>query len=167
MAARRLVPSSLFSLAAALALASGASAFDLTGTWAGRWSCQGYDGSKFRSSSKDSVLRVTQTGSSLAVDLDDGLYRYNGGAIFDDKSPTTKGEIALVQCGTDNVPFDGPEGEIVRAKVKADAAKGTGSLKGVSLVEFSDIEITDVLTCKYSYKRISTEDPAVPPCAVP
>jgi hypothetical protein len=158
--ALRLLALPLFSLLAAAAVAPGASAFDLTGSWEGRWSCKGFDGAKFDASNPESTLQITQTGPVLAVREDGGI-PYNGGAIFDTKSPTTKGEIALVKCETDNVPLGGPEGVIIRAKVKADAEKGTGSFKGLSIVESGAPE---VLTCKYVYKRTSTANPAVAAC---
>lgn len=152
---------SLVALAASAALGPAAAAFDLTGTWQGRWSCQGFDGSKFRSFNNESVVLITQNGNTLAVNMDAGDYLYNGGAIPDTGAPTTKGEIALTQCGTDNLPLAGEDTEILRAKVKADAEKGTGSLKGLSILESA---IPDVLTCKYSYKRVDTANPNVPAC---
>jgi hypothetical protein len=162
VSAFRLVALSLFSLLAAVGVASRASAFDLTGSWEGRWSCQGYDGAKFRSGNSRSTLLITQNGNTLAVDMDGGSYFYNGGAIPDGSSPTTKGEIVLAQCGTNNLPLAGADdGEILRAKVTADAEKETGSIKGLSILESA---IPDVLTCQYSYKRSSTANPGVAAC---
>ena len=163
MSAYRLLVLFVFSAMAATAIAPSASAFDLTGTWEGSWSCQGFDGVKFRSRSGRgrSTVLITQTGNTLAVDMDDGDYLYNGGAIPDGSSPTTKGEVVLAQCGTDNIPLAGPDAELIRAQVKVDDVKGKGSIKGLSVLESS---IPDVLTCKYGYKRVSTVDPAVPAC---
>jgi len=147
-------------LAAAI-VAPGASAqFVLTGTWEGRWSCKGFDGAKFSASNPASTLQITQTGNVLAVNEDGGI-RYNGGAIPDAKSPATKGEIALLKCETDNLPLAGPEGVLLRAKVKADPVKGTGRFKGLSIVES---DAPEALTCKYVYKRTSTTDPGVAAC---
>jgi hypothetical protein len=160
--AYRLLALSLFSTLVAAAVAPGALAqFSLTGSWEGRWSCQGFDGAKFRSSNGQSTVLITQTDNTLAVNMDEGDYLYNGAAIPDGSSPTTKGEIVLSQCGTDNLPLAGPDAEVLRAKVKADAEKGTGSIDGLSILESA---IPDVLTCKYSYKRVSTTDPAVAAC---
>ena len=142
-------------------VAPGASAFDLTGTWEGRWSCQGFDGAKFKAANPASTLQITQIGSVLAVNEDGGIF-YNGGAILDARSPATKGEVALVKCETDSIPLGGPEGVILRAKVKADVAKGTGSIKGLSIVES---DAPEALTCKYKYKRTSTIDPGVGGCS--
>jgi hypothetical protein len=161
MIAYRLLALSFLSALAAAAAAPAASAFDLTGTWEGRWSCQGFDGVKFKSRNSQSTVQITQTGNTLAVNMDNGDYLYNGGAVPDAGSPTTKGEIALTQCGTDSVPLAGPASELLRAKVKADPERGTGSMKGLSILESA---IPDVLTCKYSYKRTSTTDPAVAAC---
>ena len=152
-----------FGVAALLAsaLAPAATAFDLTGTWEGRWSCQGFDGAKFRSSNGVSTLLVTQVGNALNVNMDAGDYLYTGGAIPDAASPDTKGEIALAQCGTDNIPLAGPDSEILRARVKTNPESGAGVIKALSILESS---IPDVLTCKYSYKRVDTADPAVGGC---
>jgi hypothetical protein len=157
----RLLVSSLLCILTAAVVAPAASAFDLTGTWEGRWSCQGFDGAKFRSGNSESVVLISQTGNTLAVSMDAGAYLYNGGAIFDTASPETKGEVVLNQCGTNNLPLAGADGELLRAKVKADAEKGSGSLKGLSIYESS---VPDILTCKYSYRRTSTANPAVPAC---
>ena len=153
----------LAALAARAALAPAASAFDLTGTWQGRWSCQGFDGAKFRSSNGESVLLITHDPVTrvLAANMDNGDYLYNGGSIPDVNAPETKGEVALMQCGTDNLPLAGADAEILRAKVKVDVEKGTGSIKGLSILESS---IPDVLTCKYSYKRTDTANPNVAAC---
>jgi hypothetical protein len=160
--ARRVLAAVSFGLLASAALAPAAGAFDLTGTWTGKWSCQGFDGSSFKSSNKQSTIAITQTGANtFAANVDGGQFFYNGGAIPDAGAPDTKGEAALLQCGTDNIPFATSEGEILRVRVKVNPASGAGSLKGLSVIE---TDFSEVLTCKYSYKRVDTADPNVLDC---
>jgi hypothetical protein len=145
-------------------------AFDLTGNWIGKWSCKGFDGSKFTSSSnlKPSTLAITQTGNTFGAVIDaadpNGDYTYNGFAILDGKS-ADKGEVTLLGChlGTTlaGPPFDG---ELVRATVKTKTNTFKASFKGTSI--FSD-DSPEVGTCKYSYKRTDTPPPApaIPGCS--
>ena len=161
MLARRFLAALSFGLLASAALAPASHAFDLTGTWVGKWSCQGFDGSKFKSSNGQSTIAITQTDNTIAANVDNGEFFYNGGAIPDTGDPTTKGEAVLLQCGTDHIAFTTAEGEILRAKVKVNPASGTGSLKGLSIVE---TQFSEALTCKYSYKRVDTANPNVPGC---
>ena len=161
MHARRFLAALSFGLLASAALAQASQAFDLTGTWVGKWSCQGFDGASFKSSNKQSTIAITQTDNTIAANVDNGEFFYNGGAIPDAGAPTTKGEAALNQCGTDNLPFATTEGEILRAKVKVNPESGAGSFKGLSVIE---TQFFEVLTCKYSYKRTDTVNPNVPAC---
>jgi hypothetical protein len=157
--ARRILAALPLAVLASAALAAGAQAIDLTGTWVGKWTCQGFDGAKFKSSNKQSTLLITQNGNALAASID-GDFTYNGGVIPDLRNPDGKGEAALVGCANDVIPFAGGESEIVRAKVKT-SASGAGSFKGLAVLES---DFPDVLTCKYSYRRTSTENPNVPAC---
>ena len=160
MNARRLAAALSLGLLVSAALPAASAAFDLTGTWLGRWSCQGFEGVPFKSSRKPSVLLISQTGNTLAASID-GAFAYNGGAIPDLRAPDTQGEVALAQCATDSLPFQGGESELLRAKVKVDPHKGSGSFKGLAVVESDS---PDVLTCKYSYTRVDSEDPGVSAC---
>lgn len=141
-----------------LVTAGQAFAFDLTGTWAGKWSCTGFDGAKFTSGNKESTLLVAQVGNVFSADIDGGEFRYNGGAIPDAAKPLEKGEAVMNSCGTDPIPLTGEETEIARLKVKVSIKPGQvkGSLKGVSIFEDN---LGGVGTCKYSYKRITTTNP--------
>lgn len=135
-------------------------AFDLTGTWVGKWSCKGFDGEKFTSDNKNSTFRITQSGNTIAADLDNGAYRYNGGAISDSAKPE-KGEAAFVACSNDNAPLSGGESEIIRVAVKTKVDTFKATLKGVSI--FED-DLGGVGTCKYSFKRQGTANPNVSAC---
>ena len=156
--------------AAALALttaAPAAHAFDLTGHWIGKWSCKGFDGTKFTSKEPDSTLDVTQTGNDILASIDGQIFLYNGTAIPDLAKPE-KGEAVLLQCGTSNA-VTLQESEIVRATVKTKDTTFKASFKATSI--FTDLFVNDnqeqvpeVGTCKYSYKRIDTIDPQVPGC---
>ncbi|MCC6766277.1 MAG: hypothetical protein IT293_16580 [Deltaproteobacteria bacterium] len=144
----------------ALAVGPSAEAYDLTGTWVGKWSCKGFDGVKFTSGNKASTLRITQSGNAIAAELDNGVYRYNGGAIPDIAKPD-KGEAALVACPNDNVPLSGGESEIMRAAVKTKASTFKAALKALSVFEDGS---GGVGTCKYSFKRVDPVNPNVPDC---
>jgi sucrose-6-phosphate hydrolase SacC (GH32 family) len=138
---------------ASASLASSAGAVDLTGTWEGSYTCQGFDGASFKAGNKTSTLLIFQNGTTFVANLDQGKDVYTGAVINDSSKPEALGEMVMNQCGTDPVPLAGAEGEIVRMKVKVDAAKGTGSLKGISILE---TPLPDVVTCKFKFKRINT-----------
>jgi hypothetical protein len=151
----------ILALAALMLMPIPAHAFDLTGTWIGKWSCKGFDGSKFTSGNKTSTLRLTQVGNVINADLDNGEYHYNGAALTNTAKPDL-GEAVLISCGTDNVPQAGGEAEILRAAVKTKAGTFKASFKGLSIFE-SDFK--DVGTCKYTFKRRDTINPNVDGCA--
>jgi len=139
-----------------------AHAFNLTGTWIGKWSCKGFGGSKFTSDNKTSTLRLTQTGNVIAADLDNGDFHYNGAMIADTAKPE-KGEAVFLSCGTDNVPQSGSEAEIIRAAVKTKLGTFKASFKGTSIFESN---FGDVGSCKYTFKRRNTIDPNVVGCPI-
>ena len=135
-------------------------AFDLTGTWVGKWSCKGFDGQKFTTSNKTSTMRVTQTGNTMAVDIDNGEFRYNGAAINDAVKPE-KGEAVFAACPNDSVPLAGGEAETVRASVKTKVGATKASFKALSIFES---DFGEVGTCKYSYKRTDVANPNTTGC---
>ena len=149
-----------------------APAFDLTGHWAGKWSCKGFaapftrDGklvNKFTSGRSESTLVITQSGGTFGAVIDpgNGTYRYNGFSMNDVKD-ANKGEVVLVGCSTGNtLPPPDTGAEILRAAVKTKGDTFKASFKGVSL--FAD-DLPEVETCKYTYKRIDTADPGVALC---
>jgi hypothetical protein len=143
-------------------MAPSAHAYDLTGTWVGKWSCKGFDGGKFTDSNPSSTLRVTQTANTMAADIDNGEFRYNGGAIPDTAKPE-KGDGVLHQCATSNLPLQVTESEIVRITVKTKPGAVKATLKAVSIFDTSDGGPA-VGTCKYSYKRTDVANPNVLAC---
>ncbi len=105
-------------------------AFDLTGTWIGKWACKGFDGEKFKVGNKESTLQIVQTGDTLIASIDAGAFVFNGGVLTDNVKPE-KGEVVLNQCGTDNLPLAGTEeSEIMRASVKTKLDSLEGELQG-------------------------------------
>jgi hypothetical protein len=149
-------------LAALVVTPSAARAFDLTGTWIGKWSCKGFDGSKFTSDNKTSTLKITQAGNVIHADLDNGDFHYNAAAITNTAKPD-QGEAVFLSCSTDNVPQSGGEAEIIRAAVKTKLGTFKASFKGLSIFESN---FGDVGTCKYTFKRRDTTDPNVGGCPV-
>jgi len=143
------------------AAAPAAHAFDLTGHWTGKWTCKGFDGTKFKGINKESTMAITQSGTTIAADIDGGLFSFNGLAVFDATKPNEKGEAVLVQCGTDNLPQSGDQGEIMRATVKTKLDSAKASFKSLSIFEDNAPEVG---TCKYSYKRQDPNDPGVAAC---
>jgi hypothetical protein len=148
------------SLLALVATAATVHAYDLTGTWVGKWSCKGFDGEKFTSFNKTSTLRLTQTGNTIAADIDNGEYRYNGGMIADDAKPE-KGEAVFITCAIDNLPLTDTETEMIRVAVKTKTGTFKASFKGLSIFEDN---LGGVGTCKYSFKRQDTVNPNISAC---
>ena len=135
-------------------------AFDMTGTWVGKWSCKGFDGQKFTSGNKTSTMRVTQSGNTMAVDVDNGDFTYNGGAIPDVVKPE-KGEAVFAACPNDNLPLTGDEAETARLSVKTKPGAVKATVKALSIFDSPSGEVG---TCKYSYKRVDAADPNVAGC---
>ncbi|MBI3768108.1 MAG: hypothetical protein HY271_06370 [Deltaproteobacteria bacterium] len=111
-------------------------------------------------------MAITQGVSTFGVVIDaaipDNNFTYNASAVPDAKKPNEKGEVALLGCHLGNTlpvaPFDG---ELVRASVKTKLGSSKATFKGTSF--FAD-NFPDVGTCKYSYKRVDTNDPGVGAC---
>ena len=87
-------------------------AVDLTGTYEGKITCKGFDGSKVKKVFP-SFLEITQTGSNLNI-LSFSFGPFNGTVIEDDKKPDEKGQAGFISCFSDPLA---PEGEVGSAKV--------------------------------------------------
>jgi hypothetical protein len=151
-------------LAAALAItAAPAAAFDLTGSYVGKFRCTGsFEGRKDSFAEPQVQVAITQSGNVFGMRFDDGfdVLDYSGVAIPDQAKPD-KGEMAFVFCGTDDVlGNNGDLDEIGRLKVTTKPAKGTGKLSGTSI--FTELDGTSVFTCKWTFKRVDTNDPGLP-----
>jgi hypothetical protein len=137
-------------------LAPPAGAFDATGTWEGSWTCTGFNGAKTKTDDKDSTLEINGLQATL-----DGLATFTVLPIDDTADPTAKGEMALFRCATDNQPVANGAAEMLRLKVKVNAAKGTGTISGTSILEDGT---GGVASCKYKFKRTSTTGPEISVC---
>jgi hypothetical protein len=152
---------------AALMLGAGitkARAFDLTGHWVGTWTCKGFDGTKFSDQNKTSTLDITQSGNAIHAAFEK-LFLYAGAAVPDPAKPE-KGEVVLADCHTNAVlEMEDGNSEIIRAPVATKPASVKATFKGLSILENDVVPFgQQVQTCKYSYKRIDTDDPAVGSC---
>jgi hypothetical protein len=148
---------------AAACLAQPAAAFDLTGTWEGKQVCRGLSAGEKTSFSIPSQLRITQTGTELALEVvsDAGTDVYNGIGIDNALKPTV-GEAYFVHCGMSDVPAVGDAfDESGRALLRTNEETGGGSFTGSSSF-YNDLP--EVFTCKWIYKRTDPADPGVSGC---
>ena len=144
-----------FAILIAASMTPAAYAFDLTGHWAGKFSCKGFDGTKFSLGNKSATLAITQTGNSIAAFA--GGFLYTGTQLPDAAKPE-QGEAVLFTCATSSTLG---LGEIARATVKTKVGTFKATLKATSV--FAN-NTPGVGACKYTYKRIDTSDPAVGGC---
>jgi hypothetical protein len=153
-------PASSLTIALGAVIAPAVHAGDLTGHWIGKWSCKSFDGTKFKEGIKPSLLNVTQSGATMGVSIDN--FGYNGVVIADDKKPDQKGEAVLISCPTGNA-LTSAVAEIVRATVRTKVGSSKARFTALSIFA-DDIGGPEVGTCRYSYKRLDTDDPGVPAC---
>ncbi|MCC6766366.1 MAG: hypothetical protein IT293_17030 [Deltaproteobacteria bacterium] len=135
-------------------------AYDLNGTWAGKITCKAFVAGVQEKVVLTPTMRISQFGQSMGVELDFGLGSrlYAGLANPDAKKPERKGETALIRCGTDNQLGITTPDEIGRMSASAKPGKVKASLKGLSF--YSDGGTHG--TCKWSWKRIDTNDAGLP-----
>lgn len=145
------------------ATAGTAEALDLTGNWTGTWVCTGFDGAKFVESNKTSTLAITQVGTAVYAKMDGGAFTYNGTAIANPDRPEELGEVALIECDTDNLPALGAEGELMRAKVRVKIGGAVATLKATSIIEGPDAT-PFVGSCRYVYRRADQTNPNLTAC---
>jgi len=151
------------------ASAAGAQTFNLTGHWTGKWSCKGVanDG-KFTAANKASTLDVTQTVGTFAATVDaadpNGNFKFNAFAVPDVKKPDQKGEVILLGCALGPTVPPSDVAELIRVQVKTKPDSTTASFKGTSLFTSIFNGAPQVGTCKYSYKRMDTDDPGLSAC---
>jgi len=150
--------------AAGFALVAGpAFAFDINGTWAGKISCKGIFDGEPQTLTLLPTLLIDDTGElQLAVD---GVHY--AGLAFPDPAHPDKGQLAIVRCGTSSTrSSDAFGGEFGRLKVSTKPSKGTGSLSGATY-RASVLLATSVYTCKWSFKRMTTDHPTLAGCSTP
>ncbi len=136
--------------------------FDLTGTWAGSITCKGVNAGVKEKVKTTPVLQVTQDETRVGVQLDFGggvVLHYTGLANPDGKKPETKGEVALIRCGTDDQPGNAlaPD-ELGRFTAGTKAPPVVkASLKGTTILTEPD----RIGTCAWKWTRIGVVDPAL------
>jgi hypothetical protein len=161
----------LLVLVAAAIGARRANAFDATGHWVGKWSCKSFSApftqngklvNKYTLSNSDSTLDITQTQTFAAViDRFSGASFYNAVAVPAVKDAANNGNIILLSCnlGT-TLPQQGVI-ELMQASIKTKTGTFKATFKGTSI--FAD-HFPEAAICKYSYKRMDTNDPQAGAC---
>jgi len=136
-----------------------APAFDLTGQWVGKMTCKGIlAGEKASLTRAPSTLLIAQS-AGLQLSVDGVFYK---GEEFPDLSHPTRGQVSLIRCGTNTEGADFG-GELGRLKAITKPEKRTGSLSGTSFR--TDVLLaSSVYTCKWAYKRVSTDPPVLEGC---
>jgi len=109
-----------------------AHAFNMTGTWGGQWTCRVQENGTFTIiANPSSVLKITHTGSTVFVDLDNGLYHYSGWAGTDNTN-VDRGATMVVECRTN--PASRVYNEMISAEVTAPSGTGRGKFDGISVI---------------------------------
>jgi hypothetical protein len=154
-------------LAAAVALAAGgASAIDLTGTWTSKKDakCKGLTqtGDKFGSKVGFATLEISQAAEAVTARFEG--YEFDGAVYGDDQKD--QGQGLLVKC-TDaaSAPEVRLALQIVKASAFAPNRKGVSG-KLTTLVVRGDLlaGTVGVESCRVTWERTSTTDPAAPGC---
>lgn len=160
---------------AALLVPGVAQAVDLTGIWVGEQHCERFNGEKYQTTFANDVMVVSQDGGNVhmaALLVDDGfVLLFEGRVIDDQKHPDHKGEATFTEClTTPGSPYQ----EMLRAnridtkpgpkKGKKDDGKEGPEFNGESIFSQVVADIPDHGTCKWKYRRVSTEDVGVPGC---
>jgi hypothetical protein len=156
-------------LVAAGAPAATAQVFDLTGSWEGTRTCKGLEAGAKTRIRADVTVAISQSGNAVGVRVDEGgaVAHFTGLANPDGKKPLTKGELALIRCGTDDVPGLGePRGALAGATDELGrflaATKAPPNPKAT--VKGTTVFAADegLGTCAWRWKRTALADPGVP-----
>ena len=138
---------------------------NLTGMWEGRIVCTSISqGAKQRSTDNSSTVRITHIPNS-PIRAEVNGFPYSGIAAALEKSPE-KGAITLGHCGTDpasKVSFD----EVLSGTFNVTARNAR--IRGKSTWRRGNALTGDALAatggnCRFTYKRVSSEDPGLPAC---
>ncbi|MGJ0486376.1 MAG: hypothetical protein ACR65R_17850 [Methylomicrobium sp.] len=139
-----------------------AGAVNLTGTWAGKFTCTGFDGEKFTFVQNNQSLKISQTnGNKVFVQwFDQGVLASNFSGFVTNRisRPDTKGHAAIADCVTKSDITTGFS-EIADLNVSTIPSKGKGSLTGASIYTDKGVEVTQ---CKWTFKLVDTATPAIP-----
>ena len=151
-------------LAFALAFPLAADAFNLTGSWQGKYTCRAFDGTKF-SFNVPGTLEITQNGTDIDLQLPftGGADVYRGISI-DATGKPEQGAVYFAHCGISDVPGTGDNNfdETGFALVKT-KENGDGTFKAATTF-FLATPPLEAASCKWSYKRVSTTNPNVVGC---
>ena len=149
-----------------LASSNPASAYDITGSWAGKASCKGLaSGQKF-ATKLDVTAVVSQSDRDLNIVFGglSFLSHASGIAIPDGKKPD-KGALGFVSCASRLTPLLGITG---RATVTTTTGKTKATVKFLTVVagkDISELNIGDgAFACTGTLKRTQTTDPMVSAC---
>lgn len=145
---------------------------DLSGTWTGTIKCKSFLGGVKDKFTLTPTMRIAQNGSTVGVLLDYGggdTEQYTARVTPDAKKFDTKGELAVLFCGSNDQVGDEPTyDELGRIGLKVKPLDVKGSFKGTSV--FSDPGVlgdTEAGTCKWSFKRTAADLPMVPLTCAP
>ena len=136
--------------------------FDLTGTWTGAITCKVVNAGVKEKVVSAPILAISQTGTRVGARLDLGggsFVHYTGLANPDGKKPETKGELALIRCGTDDLPGSelSPD-ELGRFSAATKAPPVVkASLKGTTVLTEPD----RIGTCAWKWTRTGVVDPGL------
>ena len=133
-----------------------AGSLNMTGTWEGFTACDELKGGEFTHDSFPELLKISQDGDMVRMEGFGILYE---GKVQEITGSSIQGEAVLGACGGT------PETETVR--IQRIITKGTeGSFDATSVYESDDFfpGLRTFGTCKWHYKRVSTDDPMVSPC---
>ena len=159
-----LAVATVFVLVASPALAS-----DLGGTYVGGYTCKGIEspeGVKVRTTG-ESTLEITEVetlGNAIRLNVSIDGVLFSSRAIDRGAVDSGKGAGGLVRCGTSDSAWEGSTA-ILHYTFKVNPTSGKGSIRstGASNSGFGD-GVGFLSTCRYTWKRVSTDDPDVPPC---
>ncbi len=141
--------------------------FSVTGAWTGSITCKSSNAGVKETTKTAPLMTVSQIGTEVGVRLDFGggvVEHYTGLANADGKKPETKGEVALIHCGTDDIlageiSFD----ELGRFTVATKAPPAVkASFKGTTFTARPE----SVGTCKWKWTRTDVANPGVPTSCV-
>lgn len=139
-----------------------AQSFTATGSWTGSITCKSFDGGVKTTTKTTPVMTVSQVGTQVGVRLDFGggdVAHFTGLANPDGKKPETKGEVALIRCGTDDIRGSEPSSdELGRFTVATKAPPAVkASFKGTTVVAGAE----SVSTCTWKWTRTDVADPGL------
>ena len=155
---KRFIVVSGIALAVLAALAPGAWALDVNGTYDGKIVCKGFgsDGQPFSQKIFGSGAQITRPGGSNDLHVAAFGFAFVG-TIFDDADKITRAEASAISCSTAAEPLP----LVFVAHLKFTLAGATLKFTAKSVVtEPGNV----VATCTWTFKRTNATDPGVGGC---